>query len=197
VTVGTVDRKTLLLLSVAVLMLIAVLRFRVFNDSDAAPVVAPADSIPMAEQRLQKVRQLAAMVPGKEAVLKQANADLAIRERGLIGADTAEQAKAQLLDVIHRVAAANGIDARGLEQSNVKQLANDYGEVTVGITFNCGIEQLVNFLAAIANEPQILATNEIHVSGGSDKKKNVLVRLSLSGVVPKKLVPAKKGVAAF
>jgi hypothetical protein len=143
------------------------------------------------------VRQLAALVPGKEALLHQANAELATRERGLITADTAEQAKAQLLDVIHRVAAANGIDARGLEQSNVKQLANDYGEVSVGVTFNCGIEQLVNFLAAIANEPQILATNEIHVSGGGDKKKNIQVRLSLSGVVPKRLVPAKKGVGAF
>lgn len=195
-TVGNVDRKTLLMLLVSVVLLIAVLRYRVFNDGPAQ-VVAPAESIPVAEQRLQRVRQLAALVPGKEALLQQANAELAARERGLITADTAEQAKAQLLDVIHRVAAANGIDARGLEQSNVKQLASDYGEVSVGVTFNCGIEQLVNFLAAIANEPQILATNEIHVSGGGDKKKNIQVRLSLSGVVPKRLVPAKKGVGAF
>ncbi len=195
-TAGTIDRKTLLLLLAGVVLLIAVLRYRVFGDPQTQ-VVAPADSIPMAEQRLQRVRQLAALVPGKEAVLKQAALELATRERGLLTPDTAEQAKAQLLDVIHRVAAANGIDARGLEQSNVKQLANDYGEVSVGVTFNCGIEQLVNFLAAIANEPQILATNEIHVSGGGDKKKNVLVRLSLSGVVPNRLAPAKRGVGAF
>lgn len=191
-TTGTIDRKTLLMFLVAVVLLILVVRYRVMGDGQAV-VVAPADSIPMAEQRLHRVRQLAAMVPGKEALFKQAAAELASREKGLIAADTAEQAKAQLLDVIHRVAAANGIDARGLEQSNVKQLANDYGEVSVGVTFTCGIEQLVNFLAAIANEPQILATNEINVSGGSDKKKNVLVRLSLSGVVPKRLVPARRG----
>ncbi len=65
------------------------------------------------------------------------------------------------------------------------------------VTFTCGIEQLVNLLAALANQPQILATNEIQVTGGTDKKKNVQVRLSLSGVVPRKLVPEKKGVAAF
>lgn len=196
-TAGTLDRKTLLLLLTAVVLLILVLRYRVLGDAQAQVVVAPAESISMAEQRLQRVRQLAALVPGKEAVLKQATAELASRETGLVTADTAEQAKAQLLDVIHRVAAANGIDARGLEQSSVKQLANDYGEVSVGVTFTCGIEQLVNFLAAIANEPQILATNEINISGGSDKKKNVLVRLSLSGVVPKRLVPAKRGMGAF
>jgi len=195
-TAGTLDRKTLLMALVAVVLLILVVRYRVLGDAQAQ-VVAPAESIPMAEQRLQRVRQLAAMVPGKEAVLKQAAAELASREKGLLTADTAEQAKAQLLDVIHRVAEANGIDARGLEQSSVKQLANDYGEVSVGVTFTCGIEQLVNFLAAIANEPQILATNEINVSGGNDKKKNVLVRLGLSGVVPKRLVPARKGLGSF
>jgi len=195
-TAGTLDRKTLLMALVAVVLLILVVRYRVLGDAQAQ-VVAPAESIPMAEQRLQRVRQLAAMVPGKEAVLKQAAAELASREKGLLTADTAEQAKAQLLDVIHRVAEANGIDARGLEQSSVKQLANDYGEVSVGVTFTCGIEQLVNFLAAIANEPQILATNEINVSGGNDKKKNVLVRLGLSGAVPKRLVPARKGLGTF
>jgi len=195
-TAGTLDRKTLLMALVAVVLLILVVRYRVLGDAQAQ-VVAPAESIPMAELRLQRVRQLAAMVPGKEAVLKEAAADLASREKGLLTADTAEQAKAQLLDVIHRVAEANGIDARGLEQSSVKQLANDYGEVSVGVTFTCGIEQLVNFLAAIANEPQILATNEINVSGGNDKKKNVLVRLGLSGVVPKRLVPARKGLGSF
>jgi len=196
-TTGTLDRKTLLLLLVAAVLLIAVLRYRVWGGAETQVVVAPAQSIPAAEQRLARVRQLAAMVPGKEAVLKRAAAELASRETGLINADTAEQAKAQLLDVIHRVAAANGIDARGLEQSSVKQLANDYGEVAVGVTFTCGIEQLVNFLAAIANEPQILATNEINITGGGDKKKNVVVRLSLSGVVPKRLVPARRGVGAF
>jgi len=55
----------------------------------------------------------------------------------------------------------------------------------------------VNFLAGLANEPQILATNEINVSGGNDKNKNVQVRLSLSGVVPKKLAPERKGALAF
>jgi len=197
VTTGTVDRKTLLMLLAAAVLLILVLRYRVFSDGTTQVVVAPAESIPAAEQRLQRVRQLAALVPGKEAVLKQASLELANREQGLIAADTAEQAKAQLLDVIHRVAAANGIDARGLEQSSVKALANEYGEVSVVVTFTCGIEQLVNFLASIANEPQIVATNEINISGGADKKKNVLVRLSLSGVVPKKLAPAKKGTGAF
>jgi Tfp pilus assembly protein PilO len=194
-TRGTLDRKTIFIL-VAGLAGIGILRFGVFSDS-SAQVVAPSESIPKAEQRLERVRQLAAMLPGKEAVLKQARAELAVREKGLLTADTVPQAQAQLLSLIQRIAQTNGFTAAGFEAMNAKPLGNDYGEVSVSVAFMCGVEQLVNFLAAIANEPQVLATNEINISGGTDKKKNLQVRLSLSGVVPKKLLPAKKAGGGF
>jgi len=190
VTVGTLDRKTAIFL-VAGLAAIVVLRFWVYGDSSTG-VVAASESIPTAEQRLARVRQLSAMLPGKEAVLKQVAADLAVREKGLLVADTYPQAQAYLLSLIQKVAQSNGFAAPGAESWDVKPLGNDYGEVSVSVAFTCGIEQLVNFLAAIANQPELLATNEISISGGADKKKNLLVRLRLSGVVPKKLLPAKK-----
>ena len=193
--VGSLDRRTVLTLVGGVALVLA-LRFWMSGDA-SRQVVSPSESAPAAERRLARLRQLAATVPGKEAVLKQASKELETREAGILKADTAAQAQAQLLDVIRRIATANGIDARGAEEMRMKALAADYGEVSVAVTFSCGIEQLVNFLAALANEPEILATNEIHVSGGNDKKKNVQVRLSLSGVVPRKLIPERKGVAAF
>jgi Tfp pilus assembly protein PilO len=194
-TMGTLDRKTLVFLA-AGLAVIGVLRFGVYGDR-GADVVAPSESIPKAEQRLQRVRQLAAMLPGKEAVLKQVRAELAAREKGLLTSDTVPQAQALLLSLIQRAASANGFNAPGLEARNVKPLGDDYGEVSVSVAFTCGIEQLVNFLAAIANEPEVLATDEINITGGGDKKKNLQVRLSLSGVVPKKLLPAKRVGGAF
>ena len=191
---GKLDRwKAAILLIGPVLIL---LRLGVFQKGDAA-VVAPTESIPVAEQRLERLRRLAATLPGKEAVYKQAAAELETREAGVLKADTAAQAQAQLLDVIRQAALANGIDARGAEELRVQPLANDYGEVSVVETFTCGIEQFVNFMADLANRPQILATKEITIAGGNDKKKNVQVRLSLSGVVSKKLVPQKKGLATF
>ena len=194
--VGMLDRRKLIIL-VAGLALLAIVLVRQTRDDSPGTVVAAGDSIPLAERRLERLRQLAATVPGKEAVLQQARAELQSREAGILKSDTAAQAQAQLMDVIRRVATANGIDARGAEELRVQPLATDYGEVLVAVTFTCGIEQFVNFLAALANESEILATNEINVSGGTDKKKAVQVRLSLSGVVPKKLVPAKRGVATF
>jgi len=145
------------------------------------------------QHRVERLRELAATVEGKEELLKKATADLQLREKGIIQAETSAQAQAQLLDIIRRVAAKDGIDARGVDQfQEARPLGADYGVVSVTETFTCGIEQLVNFLAALSNEPQILATNEFQITGGNDKKKFVQVRLSLSGVVPRKLVPAKK-----
>lgn len=193
-TVGTLDRRMLLVL-VGGLLLIAILRFGVYGGRETS-VVAPADSIPLAERRLQRLREVSATVPAREAVLKQASAELESREKGMLKADTVPQAQALLQEVIRSVGAANGIDARGMEDWRFKPMANDYGEVSVTVTFSCAIEQLVNFLAALANEPELLATNSIQITGGNDKKKNIQVRLSLSGVVPRKLIP-KRGANAF
>ena len=195
-TVGKLDRRLVVLLGGS-LVVIAILHFGVYGDKQPE-VVAATESVPAAEMRLARLRETAATVAGKEALLKKGAAELESRERGILQADTAAQAQAQLLDVIHKLAAANGFDARGAEQlGEARPLGDSYGEVTVTETFTCGIEQLVNFLSALANEPRILATNDIHITGGNDKKKNVQVRLSLSGVVSKKLVPQKKGLASF
>ncbi len=190
---GRLDRRLLYLL--ASMAVSVVLRYMFFaGDSQQVVVVPPSDSIPLAEQRLERLRRVAATVPAKEAMLKQATAELAVREKGIIRADTGAQAQAHLLDVIHRVAGLAGLDARGADQlSEVRPLGADYGVVSVTQSFTCGIEQLVNFMAALHAEPEIVSTGDIHINGGNDKQKNIRVRLSLSGVVPKSLAPKRKG----
>jgi hypothetical protein len=188
VNVGNIERKHVLIVIGALLLMLAI-RFR----GSSTEVAAPVESIPVVEKRLEIVRQKAAGVPGRETILKQVSAELATREKGVLQAQTAAQAEAQLMEIIHRIAAANGFDARGAEElREAKPLGNDYGEVSVTESFTCQIDQFVNFLAQLANEPQILATNNIHINGMNDKKKSIQVRLSLSGVVPRKLVPVKK-----
>ncbi len=193
--VGKLDRKTGLSL-VAGVLVVLVLRFG-FLDEKPAGVVAANDSAPLAERRLSKLRQVAASVPGKEELLKLAKADLASREKGILQADTAAQAQAQLLEILRRVGKTAGLDVRGVEDLRVSALTADYGEVSVGVSFNCAIEQLVNFLSGLANEPALLATRGIRVSSTSPKDKTIGVRLDLSAVVPRKLVPAKKGTELF
>ena len=193
-TFGSLDRRSLFIL-LRGLVGIAILRFGVCGDHQAA-VVGPADSSPMAEERLQRLRQLAATLSDKEGVLKQVTAELESREKGMLKADTVPQAQAVLQDVIRSTGAANGIDVWGMEDWRFKPMATDYHEVSVTVGFSCGIEQLVNFPTALANEAELLATSSIQTTCNNDKKKNIQLRLSLSGVVPRKLVPERRGASA-
>jgi hypothetical protein len=194
-TTGRLDRRSGLALLLGVAFIL-VLRYTVFTDKQPA-VVAAAESIPMVEKRLAKMRGIAATVPGKEKLARQVAAELAVREKGVIFTDTAAQAQAQLLEIIRRLGKDEGIDVRGAEEMRVRPLADDYGEVTVAVAFNCRIEQFVNFMADLANRPELLATSDIRISGGNLKDKAISVRLGLSGVVPRKVVPEKKGTMSF
>src|SRR5580658_2063611 len=179
---GTLDRRTALLLVLGVAVVLA-LRFMVFGDKPAS-VVAASDSIPMTEKRLAKLRAEVATVPGKEKVARVVLSDLAAREKGMVRADTAAQAQAQLLEIVRRTGKDEGIDVRGAEEMKVRPLADDYGEVVVAVSFTCRIEQFVNFMTVLANQPELLATSDIRVATSDPKEKTVVVRLGLSGVVP-------------
>jgi hypothetical protein len=115
----------------------------------------------------------------------------------MIIADTAQQAQTQIQQTLRKLGSASGIDVRGAEFGQIKPLGSDYGEAPVSITFDCNIEQLVNLLSSFASQHEMLGTGDIRVSTGNPKDKRVQVRLTVSGVVPKKLVPEKKGVTTF
>ncbi|HUA62699.1 MAG TPA: type II secretion system protein GspM [Verrucomicrobiae bacterium] len=167
----------------------------VYGDHNDAAVMVKED-VPAAQHRLQRLREIAATVPAREQLLKQAQAELATRETGVLLAPTEAQAQAQLLGNLNDLAKANGITTQGSEFRD-RVLTKDYGEVGVTVRFNCRIEQLVNLLAAIADQPQILATNELRLYGGTDKNKVLQAMLTVTAVVPRKLLPDKKGGNLF
>ena len=194
-TTGTLDRRTALILAAGV-TLILVLRFVVMADK-RPEVVEAYDSALLAEKRLAKLRDTAATVAGKDKAARQAAAELATREKGMILADTAAQAQAQLLEIIRRVGKDNGIDVRGAEEMKIGPLADDYGEVVVAVSLTCRIEQFVNFMTDLANRPELIASQQVRVAASNPKEKTVQVRLALSGVVLRKLVPQKKEPSAL
>lgn len=193
--IGSLDRRSALVLSIGIASILIV-RFGIFRDSSPVAAVPAAETIPAAEKRLEKVRQIAATVPGKDQLLKEARAELADREKGVLKAGTEAQADTQLLEIVQGIARTNGIDARGMQEFRSIPVSDDYGEIFTTIAFSCSIDQLVNFLAALGNQPLILATRDIHVTGGHEKKKTIQVRLSVSAIVPRTLLP-KKGASTL
>ena len=167
------------------------------SGDDAPKVVTMSDSPELAEKRLAKTMQLVALAPAKEEEFKRAAAELEKREKGMIQADTAAQAQAQLFQILRRIGRSQPapLDVRVVEmgQSATKVFGNDYGEVSIAVVFDCKVDQLVNMLADLAAQPELLATSEMRISAGANKEKVMQVRLSVSGIVPKKLIPEKKG----
>jgi len=186
------DRRALVILAAA-LVVAVLLRFTVFADPSA--VVAPAaDSTALAQQRLLRLRQISATLPVREAAEKQAAAALADRERGMLQADTAAQAQAALLQLARSVGKDNQIDVRSGELGTPRAFG-EYGLVYATITFDCRVEQLVNFLADLSRQPQLVAPSEERFTVLNPKEKTMSVRIVLAGLVEKKLVPEKKGLA--
>ncbi|MEQ1885762.1 MAG: GspMb/PilO family protein [Bryobacteraceae bacterium] len=189
----TRDIRALALLVVA---LILALLYR-SAGGDAAPkvVTASVDPVTLAEKKLSKVRDAAATVQSKEAVLKDVAANLATREKGVMTAGTAAQAQAQLIQIVRRIGAAEmpPVEIRSTEIGPVRALGADYGEAVVSISVECRVDQLVNILAGLQAEPQLISASDLRVVSTGAKEKTVGARMTVSGVVPKKLVPAKSG----
>ena len=113
-------------------------------------------------------------MPAKEELFKKVSDEVAAREKGMIvadtapagpGADPADSAQA-------RRRRASKCAARSSDQ--VKPLGSDYGEAPVSVSFDCNIEQFVNFLSALAAQPEMLGTSDIRVSSSNPKDKRDL-----------------------
>jgi type II secretory pathway component PulM len=125
------DRRALAWLAVAVVVGLVVYYW---PAGGGAPVVAPSsDAITLSETRLARLREVAATVSAKENVLKKVSADLAVREKGIIQADSAAQAQAQLIQIVRRLGAAENppIEIRSTELNAIHPFGDSYGEASV------------------------------------------------------------------
>lgn len=158
---------------------------------------APLETIGHAQKRLEYLRSAEATVSGKQAVLEQAKTELASREKGLLQGDSASQAQAQLLQVLQRVAATQNppLQMRQVELGQPKTFGEHYGTVTVSVTIEARIEELINFLAGLNAQPEAVATDDLRIGTAHPKQKTMPVRITVSGVVPRKLLPQKKAMS--
>ena len=194
-TLSTRDRRALMILVPAVAA-IGIYYLASGVASPPAAQVVPVNSTQL-RQRLTLLRQTAAVLPAREALLKQAAADLADRERGIIQAGTAAEAQSELLQTAVRLGKNNGLEVRSSDFGAPKTFG-DYGIVYATVAFDCHVEQLLNFLADLTHEPELIVPSEERIAvSGNPKDKAMTVRMVLAGVVAKKLIPEKKALGTF
>ncbi len=188
------DKRALMVLAPA-LILALILWLTTRTPSTTTTVAAPVESVGRSEKRVNNLRTALATVGGKETILQQVSAELSEREKGLIPGDTANQAQAQLLQIIRRVAKeqAPPLDIRQTELGQPRAYGEAYGEVSVSVSLEARTDELVNFLAALTQQPELIATEELRLGGANPKSKGMMTRLTIAGLVPRRLVPEKKG----
>jgi hypothetical protein len=159
---------------------------------------SPARSVSLQEKQLSHLRILAAALPARQRQYKQAGADLAQREKMLIDASDEKLAQERLLAIVHKLASTQvpPLELRTTELGQPKPYG-DYGEVTVTLNVACRIEQLVNFLSDLTAQPEAIASEDLHISGTNDQTKEMQVRLTVGGLIPKRLLPKKKANEAI
>jgi hypothetical protein len=192
-TLSTRDRRALMVLAPVLAAALIYLWSSSSSSTGSTKISAPVDSVEKAEKRLTILKNSAATVGGRDAVLKEASTELGIREKGLIPGDTAEQAQAQLLQVLKRVGReqAPPLEIRQVELGQATGYGDAYGRVTVSVTIDCRIDEVVNFLATLSAQPEITATDEIRFGSSHPKQKNMPVRVTVSGIVARRLIPEK------
>lgn len=188
------DRRALTYLAGALLVAAIVWFWPQGEDAAAGVVAAPVGSTEALEQQLHRLRKKEAEAPAKAQVAKDIYAQLKQRERGLIVADTLAQAQAQLAQVLRQTGRAQGMDFRAVSMVQPRIHGGEYGEILLTAGTECRIEQLVNFLADLTKRGEIVSTEEFRITSANVKEKTLMVQLTLGALVPKRLVPEKKGI---
>lgn len=193
-TISARDRRALLVLGVGIA---AVLGWRVWDARSSAQAAVPAVTLPIPalEKRLANLRQRAALNPAKAEVREELAKVVEEREKTLLRAETPQQAQAALLAKVRAVLERQDppIEPRQVDMAPVAAAGEDYGEVAVTVAFNGAIEQLVNVLADIRAMEEAVATRNLAISISNRQKKILSVRVTVSALTPRELVPEPTG----
>ena len=192
------DKRALIVLA-AGLAVFFIVYLAVGSSDSGTRVVQPVQSVERVQKQLETLRKTAATLPARQEIHKKVAAELADREKGLIQADTAAQAQARVVQILREVAKNQSppLEIRQTELGQARSFGDSYGQVPVSITLDCRTDQLVNFMAYLTAQPELIATDEIRFAAGNPKTKMIPIRLTVAGIVPRRLVPERKGMTAF
>jgi len=133
------------------------------------------------EVTLQRDQRLIGEASAAQARLASADARLKDLEGGLLASSSDSLASAEWQQLIRELADSKGIEIGTSEVGRTENLDRQYGLVVGQVRFRCRIEQLVDFLAAIATSPKLLAVRRISIiSRQGDPQQRLDVGLTIA-----------------
>ena len=182
------DRRALLILLLVALAMGC--RWAVVSSNPKPVTIAQVAPTGQLLTILAKRREAAGAVAQKQEILRRLRTQLVVEESGLIQAATPAQAQAHLLQILKNVTSQQQppLEVKSIEFSAPQQVSDAFGEVSVSITIECRIEELLNLIAALTAASEIIATDEISLIGADPKLKTLLARLTVKGLVRRNLI---------
>ncbi len=175
------DRRALIILFAAA-ALFAITQLDFFFPSTASPLVG--GSIEDAQERFLDAQVQARQKPLVEAESQEAARVLAEFESGLLQAESAELAKAEMRQVVGNLLVAEGITMRASRFGNVELEQDHFAQVPLTADFDCRVEQFVNWMTTLSNSERLLTTRRIVLRPANTKTKALRAQVTVSGYLP-------------
>lgn len=191
------DRRALIALGVVVALFL-VLQLDVFAPGASSGSSASGAALDALEERLQLAQVQARQRPLTEAELSAAQRRLEKVESRLLESADPALAQAEMRSLVGQLLETEGIPLRSSRFSPVKLEKDRYAQVPLIVEFTCGIEQMVNFMAALSNSSRLLATREIRIRPDKPEVKSIAVTMTVAGFLPMDRAPelAKQAAGA-
>ena len=147
-------------------------------------------SLPLKEKTLHKYQNLAALIGPRKTDWRSVQGRLAEAERGLLDSKTPALASAELQQRLQQLAEQHGIELRSTDFPPVRPLKpadTGYASVPIGLSLECTLDQLVNFLGAAAAGPKTLSIEQLSMIASPPRpdrpRKMVMVRMVVRGLM--------------
>jgi hypothetical protein len=148
------------------------------------------------EVELRRDQRLLAEAELEKAHLAAAGERLKGLEAGLLESSSPSLANAEWQRLVGQLADSKGIELSSRELLRIQELGAGYSLVTGRVQFRCRLDQLVDFLAALAAFPKLLSVTGLSVlSSQGDPQERLTVQLTI-GAATRTLKQAKDEAAA-
>jgi hypothetical protein len=132
------------------------------------------------EVELRRDQRLLAEAELEKAHLSAARERLKGLEAGLLENSSPSLANAEWQRLVGQLADSKRIEVGSREVLRIQELGAGYSLVTGRVQFRCRLDELVDFLAALAASPKLLSTRDLDVlSFQGDPKQKLTVELTI------------------
>lgn len=148
------------------------------------------------EVELRRDQRLLAEAELDKTHLSAAGERLKRLEAGLLESSSPSLANAEWQRLVGQLADSKGIELGSRESLRIQELGAGYSLVTGRVQFRCRLDQLVDFLVALAAFPRLLSVTGLTViSPQGDPQGRLNVQLTI-GAAARTMKPAKDEAAA-